>query len=115
MLAMASPYKYRDSLARVGEAWRYRFRFRGITYQGSTGLSRRADAVLWLRRYRDQLANGEMGLATAPSVRVAWEHWLETTTRKVSEAHRDRAKRACISCQSVARFPPILWITMWWS
>ena len=94
MLAMASPYRYRDGLARVGQAWHYRFRLRGTTHQGSTGLSRRADAVLWLRRYRDQLANGEMGLATAPSVKTAWEHWLEITKGKVSEAHRDRARRA---------------------
>ena len=33
MLAMASPYRYRDGLARVGQAWHYRFRLRGTTHQ----------------------------------------------------------------------------------
>lgn len=94
MPPMVSPYKYKDGLARVGEHWHYRFRWKGTTYQGTTGLSRRADAVLWLRRYRDQLANGEVGLATAPSVKLAWEHWKETRKGKASEAHIERAGRA---------------------
>lgn len=87
-------YVYRNGLARRGDRYHYRFRFRGQTYQGSTGLTRLADAVLWLRRYQDQLANGEVGLATPPSLKAAWEHWQQTQKGKASEAHLQRAERA---------------------
>lgn len=94
MGAMASPYQYRDGLARVGERYHYRFRWKGTIYQGSTGLTRRADAVEWLRLYRDNLAKGVVGMAPTPSVKRAFESWDETTRGKVSQAHRDRAGRA---------------------
>lgn len=89
-------YTFRNGLARFAEGhpWQYQFRFRGKLYRGSTGLVARPDAVLWLRRYREQLANGEVGLATAPSLKAAWKHWHSTTKGKVSEAHRERAESA---------------------
>lgn len=89
-------YTYRDGLARhaEGEDWHYRFKFRGKKYQGSTGLSRRGDALIWLRRYRDALANAEVGVYTLPTFQKAWEAWLEAREGKRSKSHLDRAKRA---------------------
>ena len=94
---MATPYTYRDCLARVpgkDTTWHYRFKWKGRLFQGTTGLSKRADALIWLRRYRDNISKAPMGMAEVPSVLMAWESWKASASIKKSEAHVDRAERA---------------------
>lgn len=91
-----APYIYRNGLARADaqSPWHYLFRFNGTKYQGSTHLMKREDAARWLRRFRDQLANNEVGLADPPTVQLAYKGWVATRTGKASPSHLKRAKQA---------------------
>ena len=91
---MATAKKYREGLARIGTAWHFRFMVLGELHQGTTGLSRRADAEIWLRRYRDNIAKAPMGMAEVPSVQQAWDSWKASATIKKSERHVTRAGQA---------------------
>lgn len=70
---------------RVGSVWHYQFKANGKVHHGSTGLSTRAEAAVWLRAYRDEVSRktpaGEVTLAEVV------ELWAEAHTGSRTESH----------------------------
>lgn len=72
----------------------YRFRLRGVLYEGSTGCPLWRDARDWLNAYKGRLSKGGVGLKQAPTVALAYQSWVESRRGKVSEKHLARARQA---------------------
>jgi integrase len=72
----------------------YRFVLRGVLYEGNTGCPLWKDARDWLNAYKGRISKNEVGIVAAPTVKLAYLHWVDTKKGKVSQSHLDRAADA---------------------
>ena len=68
--------------------------WKGQLKQGSTKLKSHRQARAWVDQYKVNLANGDQGLAPAPTVEMAFRKWFATYRGKFSDAHMNRAESA---------------------
>ncbi len=72
---------FKNGLKKVGDVWHYKFKYKGIQYHGSTGMTRLDDARTYLEARKAEVRKCEVRSGDIPTFEALWERYRRDNTR----------------------------------
>lgn len=79
--------KYKNGLAKSGDAYYYKFKMHGKTHSGSTRCASRDDAAAYLAALRTKLSHQQVGVITAATFDAVKDHYDRVKRPTLSSGH----------------------------